>query len=238
MLDSTHISMGVITVGLDRGPWTVESSVFQSAEPDDNRWDLVDFGSLDSWSARLTYKPTPSWELQGSHGYLKNPERLEFASMRRTTTSASWLRPAANGFTAATFAFGQNVKEFHGTFRAALAEATSKQGPLSVYGRLESADVETELLQTRGLFHSHTLVQKDRVTAAAVGLVVEAPDWRVFRSFEVGMGGEVTTYRAPAALEDAYGKRPAAYRLFVRIRPPAGAMGRMWNMRMGAPMRH
>jgi hypothetical protein len=59
-LDSTHISMGVITLGVDRGPWVFESSVFQSTEPDDNRWDLVDFGTLDSWSARVTYKPSAS----------------------------------------------------------------------------------------------------------------------------------------------------------------------------------
>ena len=55
-LDSTHITMGVISVGVDRGPWVFESSVFQSGEPDDNRWDLVDFGPLDSWSARVSYK--------------------------------------------------------------------------------------------------------------------------------------------------------------------------------------
>src|SRR5205823_4744497 len=135
-LDSTHISMGVITVGVDRGPWTVESSVFQSAEPDDNRWDLVDVGPLDSWSARVTYKPSASWEFQGSHGFLKNPEPLEFAHVRRTTGSASWFNLRGNGFTAATLAFGQNNKEFHGTFRAALAEITRRQGGVSLYGRV------------------------------------------------------------------------------------------------------
>ena len=111
-----------------------ETSVFQSGEPDDNRWDLVDWGPLDSWSARVTYKPSASWEVQGSHGYLKNPERLEFASMHRTTASAAWFKPGANGFSAATFAFGQNVKQFHGTFRAALAEATQRQGGLAFSG--------------------------------------------------------------------------------------------------------
>src|SRR5262245_26729256 len=36
-LDSTHISMGVITAAADHGPWTIESSLFNGREPDDNR---------------------------------------------------------------------------------------------------------------------------------------------------------------------------------------------------------
>jgi hypothetical protein len=234
-IDSTHISMGVISVGVDRGAWTVESSVFQSAEPDDNRWDLVDFGPLDSWSARVTYKASASWDFQASHGFLKNPERLEFAHVRRTTGSASWFKPGGNGFAAATFAFGQNNKEFHGTFRAALAEATRRQGDFSLYGRLEAVQVETELLQSQGRFHSHTQVKKDLVTAGTVGAVFDVPSWR---RFEAGIGAEVTSYVVPDALRATHGNRPVAFRVFLRIRPPAGSMGRMWNMRMAGPMRH
>src|SRR4029434_1586703 len=110
-----------------------------------------------------------------------NPERLEFSSMHRTTASASWFRPGANGFTAATFAVGQNAKELHGTFRAALAEATRRQGGCSRYGRLEGVQVETELLQTEGRFHSHTRVAKDLVTAATIGGVVHMPQWKMLR---------------------------------------------------------
>jgi hypothetical protein len=215
-----------------------ESSVFQSAEPDDNRWDLVDFGPLDSWSARATYKPSATWELQGSHGYLKNPEPLEFASMHRTTASASWFQQGANGFTAATFAFGQNRKQFHGTFRAALAEATRRQGRLSLYGRLEGVEVETELLQSQGRFHSHTQVAKDLVTAGTFGGVIDLPRWTILRRFEAGLGAELTSYVVPDALRATHGDHPVSFRAFLRIRPPAGSMGRMWNMRMGGAMHH
>ena len=237
-LDSTHISMGVITVAVDRGPWIFESSVFQSAEPDDNRWDLVDFGPLDSWSARDTYKMSDAWELQGSHGYLKNPERLEFASMHRTTASASWFKPGANGFTAATLAFGQNNKEFHGTLRAGLLEATRRRGGRSFYGRLEGVQVETELLQSQGRFHSHTRVARDLVTAGTLGAEVDLPQWEMLRRFEAGLGAEVTAYVVPDALRAAYSSHPLSFRVFLRIRPPAGSMGRMWNMRMAGPMHH
>ena len=232
-LDSTHIAMGVIAVAVDRAPWTFESSVFQSGEPDDNRWDLVDFGALDSWSARVWYKPSDAWEFQASHGFLENPERLEFAHVRRTTASAGWLKTGGNGFTAATFAIGRNDKEFYGTFHAALAEATRQQKNFSLYGRLEGVQVETELIRTRGLFHSHEGIAKDLVTAATVGAVVDVPRWR---RFEIGLGADVTSYVVPEPLKATHGDRPVSFRLFLRIRPPASSMGRMWNMRMGAPM--
>ena len=237
-LDSTHIAMGVISAAVDRGPWVFETSVFQSGEPDDNRWDLVDFGPLDSWSARVTYKPSDSWEVQGSHGYLKNPERLEFASVHRTTASAAWFRPGTNGFSAATFAFGQNDKQYHGTFRAALVEATERLGGFAFYGRLEAVEVETELLLTRGLFHSHTLVPKDLVTAGTLGGLVDLPRWTMPWRFEGGVGAELTSYIVPPALRAAYGDHPLSFRVFLRVRPPASSMGRMWNMQMARPMQH
>ena len=72
-LDSTHIAMGVISVAVDRAPWVFESSVFQSAEPDDNRWDLVDFGALDSWSARVWYKPSDAGSSRRHMGFSRIP---------------------------------------------------------------------------------------------------------------------------------------------------------------------
>ena len=35
------------------------------------------FGPLDSFSGRLWFKPSDTWELQGSIGRLKDPEQLE-----------------------------------------------------------------------------------------------------------------------------------------------------------------
>src|SRR5204863_2340833 len=37
VFDSTHISFGVVTAAVDHGPWTIEGSVFNGREPDDNR---------------------------------------------------------------------------------------------------------------------------------------------------------------------------------------------------------
>ena len=102
-------------------------------------------------------------------------------------------------------------------------------------------EVETELLQTQGRFHSHTLVAKDLVTAGTFGGVIDLPQWKLFkmlRPLEPGVGAEVTSYVVPNALRATYGDHPLSVQVFFRIRPSAGSMGRMWNTRMAGRMRH
>jgi hypothetical protein len=232
--DSTHIAMGVVTAAVDRGPWTVEGSIFQSTEPDENRWNLVDFGPLDSWSARVWYEPSSRWQFQASTGYLAHPERLEFQSVYRTTGSVAWQRTGAHGYTAVTAMAGHNQKSLDGGFTALLAEATQRYNSWSVYGRAETLQVETLVLQTGGAFHSHTMpTPKDGLAAGTAGVVRDLPSWR---GFEIGFGGDVTFYGVPEALRPYYGSSPVSAHVFLRVRPPAGHMGRMWNMRMARPL--
>ena len=223
-LDSTHVAMGVITAAFDRGPWTLETSIFRGAEPDDQRWDLMDPGALDSWSARVWYEPSPAWQFQLSHGFLKKPEALEPGDVRRTTASASWTR--ADGLAAATVAAGRNDTD-HGAFSAFLAELALRRGATSVYGRLESGQKETALLQGGAGDASPSLV-----TALAIGAV---RDVATPHGFEVGVGADLTLYGVPDALRPSHGDHPASVHVFLRVRPPAGHMGRMWNSRMAHP---
>ena len=73
------------------------------------------------------------------------------------------------------------------------------------------------------------------MTAGTIGGVVDLPQlWR----FEIGVGADVTSYMVPNALNATHGDRPVSFRLFLRVRPPASSMGRMWNMRMTGPMQH
>ena len=67
IFDSTHITSGVVTVGLDRGPLAIEGSVFRGREPDEHRYD-PEFCALDSWSARIWFRPNKEWAIQASHG--------------------------------------------------------------------------------------------------------------------------------------------------------------------------
>ena len=51
-----------------------------------------------------------------------------------------------------------------------------------------------------------------------------------------GMGADVSFYGVPSALQPMYTSHPVSFHVFFRLKPPAGAMGRMWNMRMSQPM--
>ena len=73
------------------------------------------------------------------------------------------------------------------------------------------------------------------MAAFTLGGVRDLPGWR---GFEAGLGADVTFYAVPDILKTTHGSRPVSFQVFCRVRPPVGPMGRMWNMRMSAPMRH
>jgi hypothetical protein len=227
-LDSTHIAFGVATGAVDHGPWTIEASVFNGREPDEDRWDF-DFGALDSYSGRLWFRPHTEWEFQFSSGRLKEPEELGHGDIVRTTASASWLKHNGENFTAATAAYGVNNSE-DANRGALLLEATRRAGRYSIYGRLEFVEVESGvLLDDPTLGHD----VKDTVAALTLGAVRELTRWR---SFEGGVGAAATFYGVPDRLMRSHGERPVSFQVFFRVRPAAGTMGRMWNMHMIKPM--
>ena len=235
-LDSTHIANGVISAGLDKDAWAIETSIFRGREPDEQRWDLMDPGALDSWAVRGWYRPSRAWEFQASHGFLNEPEAGDDVDVRRTTMSASWLREGTGGWTAATAVFGHNAKsEGHGN-SVFLAEATHRIGLTSLFGRWESAEVEADVLLTGGHGdheNGHGEIEPAWVTAVTGGLVRDFLKWR---GYEVGAGADLTAYRVPDVLQAAYGDSPLSFHVFLRVRPPA-PMGRMWNHVMTRPMR-
>ncbi len=231
-LDSTHIAMGVLTAGLERGPWMFESSIFQGREPDEQRWDLMDVGPLDSWSVRGWFRPTRQWTFQVSHGRLNSPEPLDPGIVRRTTASASWLRSHGSGTTATTVAYGRNDK--HATsFNALLAESTHVFGANTVYGRLETLQTESDLLRfgihhQGGHTHGEEGISEPFLSALTLGGARTIVRWS---GWDLGAGGDVTFYGVPEILKPTHGDNPVSMHLFVRLRPPA-PMGRMLDMFM------
>ena len=229
LLDSSHIAFGVVTGAFDHGPFVVEASVFNGREPDDNRWNF-DFGAMDSFSGRVWYRPTSTWELQFSSGRLKDPEVLEPGSVVRTTASAQWTRAKDDDLASVTVAYGRNDTE-HGSRNGVLVEGARQQGRTALYGRFEVLQVETALLLT-GDAPGHDAAQ-DPLAALTLGATRN-----VFRArgFDGAIGADVTLYAPATALRSAYSSSPVSFHLFFRLRPPTGGMGRMWNMRMSQPM--
>ena len=224
--DSTHIAMGVLTAAVDSGPWMVETSIFHGREPDENRWDLMDPGALDSWSVRGWYRYGNEWTFQASHGFLNEPEELEPGDVRRTTVSTSWTREAeGDDYDAVTVAFGRNDKSTQ-AYNAFLAEATRRVSANSFFGRFEALQVETELLQTGVAHHEEGHVPaRDSVLALTLGALRDV--WR-WKGLDFGIGADVTFYGVPDALAPTHGSRPVSFHIYGRIRPPA-SLGRMWD---------
>jgi hypothetical protein len=235
--DSTHISFGVVTIAVDHGPVVVEGSVFNGREPDQYRWDF-DFGPLDSVSGRVWYRPTKhQWEFQVSTGHLVNPEQLEPGNIERTTASGSWWVQKGPDFTAVTVGYGVNATT-SGNRQAVFAEATRHTGDNSMFGRFEVLQAQTNLLLTGTIPETSTAAAQTNVVGAlTLGGVHDVLDWH---GFEAGLGVAVTVYAVPDPLKVAYGSHPVSVQVYVRVRPPAGKTGRMWNMRMsqGSPVHH
>jgi hypothetical protein len=229
--DSTHVSYGVLTAAIDRGRWMLEGSVFNGREPDDQRWNF-DFGRLDSVSARLWFRPAPSWELQVSTGHLKSPEALEPGNVERSTASVAWTKAGESSVTAFTVGYGRNDAD-HGARQAVFIEGLEGRGLNVLYQRLEGLQVETALLQTGALVDGPAAPVTDPVLAFTFGGIRSLPRvWGV----TPGLGADVTVYRVPSSLDGTYGARPVSFHVFLEVGFSAGTIGRMLNMRMGQPM--
>ena len=229
--DSTHIAFGVVTAAVDHGPIVIEGSLFNGREPDENRWDF-DFGRLDSFSGRVWYRPNDEWELQASSGRLKSPEELEPGNVIRSTASVGWTRKNGQTISAVTAAVGRNNTD-HGSRSAFFLEGSRHLDAKTFYGRFEAVQVETGLLQSDSAVAGAIAELSDPVFAFTLGGVRDVLNWR---GFEGGVGADVTFYGVPATLQPMYSSHPVSFHVFFRLRPPAGAMGRMWNMRMSQPM--
>jgi hypothetical protein len=229
IFDSTHIADGVVLGRVDRGPISVEGSIFRGREPDEDRYD-VDLGALDSWSARVWLRPTTEWTVQGSYGFLHEPELLEPGDQRRINASASWFRASGSTYSAVTAAIGWNERQFS-TVHSLLLEGTHHSHGTSIYGRFEDTTVETEILLFPELVHRpHPGEIVDPIRAFTAGAV---RDIASVRGLSLGVGGDATFYQLPPLLQITHDAHPVSFHLFVRI-ARASLADRMWNTTMAS----
>jgi hypothetical protein len=228
IFDSTHIADGVVLGRVDRGPISVEGSIFRGREPDEDRYD-IDLGALDSWSTRVWVRPTAAWTLQASYGFLHEPELLEPGDQRRTNASASWFRANGSDYSAVTAAVGWNERQFS-TVHSVLVEGTHHFGGTSVYGRFEDTTVETEILLFPEIVHRpHPGELVDPIHAFTAGTV---RDLATVGGLALGVGGDVTFYQLPPLLQITHDAHPVSFHVFLRI-ARASLADRMWNTTMG-----
>lgn len=214
-LDSTHISYGVLTTGLTWDGFKVEGSAFNGREPDRYRWN-IETGALNSSALRLSWNPAAAWSLQVSRGWLKSPEQLEpEVNVVRTTASAAYARSVADdGDWQATLAWGRNRHEHGGVSESSdawlLESALHLGGRYTLFARAERVE-EGELFPLGDPLYGPMYT----VRKLTVGGIY---DFARVGHVKLGVGGLVSGYDYPDALDTAYGSHPMSYLLFLRAK--------------------
>ena len=204
--DSTHITYGVVTLGYAGPKWQLEASAFRGQEPDERRWN-IETPKLDSWSVRASYNPSPNWSLQASYGELKQPEAGHPGEdEHRSTASAHYGRGGRSAMAASS-----SKKRVPGeTLTAWLGEVNwDLDRHNSLFGRVEN--VANDELFPDPLSPLHETVF--RVTKFQAGYARHLP----VGPFDLALGGSLSAYAKPDALDPYYGTSPIGYTVFMRI---------------------
>ena len=214
-LDSTHITFGVVTAGVVYGGVKLEGSSFTGREPNAHRYDW-DHPRFDSWSARATWNPSPDWSLQVSRGHLTSPEQLEpDVDQDRTTASATYDRPLAwrgrQGRWQTTAAWGRNGRKPDDTTDAFLLDSAISLGRHTLFGRLERVDKDELFADDPA---SPLNGRAFTVAKASFGYVLTTP---LPGRLDLDVGGLVSRYALPRALQPSYGGEPTSFMLFTRV---------------------
>jgi hypothetical protein len=200
--DSTHIATSVVTVGAQRGMFGVGISGFHGREPDEKRWD-INTGRIDSWSARVTFDPTPNWSAQLSSGRLQHPEELEPGNVQRTTASVAY----STAMWHTSLIYGHNDRTRGRSTNAYVAESVMQFGGGN-YVTARGEIVDKDELEIPGV----ALARIKALTAGYTRDVLTA------HSLSGAIGANVTVYSFPHALEPFYGSNPHSLYVFLRVR--------------------
>lgn len=205
--DSTHITYGVVTAGVATPKFQLEASAFRGAEPDEHRWD-IESPKLDSWSVRGTFTPSPNWAMQLSYGQIKEPEALHPGENEHRTTASVHYNNGRGLSAMAAFSAKRRVPG--DTLTAWLAEANwdlDKRN--TVFGRIENVANDELFPDHADPLHDRTF----RVSKSQLGYARRISLGPV----ELALGGSVSAYAKPKALEPYYGSRPIGYTVFARF---------------------
>jgi hypothetical protein len=214
--DSTHTSFGVVTTGLVIERVKVEGSAFNGHEPNEERWSIQP-AALDSWSGRVSVAPNKNWTGQYSIGHLDHPEALEAWNQWRQMASVEYDRPLAEGNWATSLVWGRVHEIGPGNnLNGYLLESTVN------FLRRDYFFTRLELVDKDELFPQLAVQPSYRIGAYTFGGVRDVVQKR---EWQLGVGGDVTVYSKPAALDAAYGNFPVSFQIFLRVRPGVRGVG-------------
>ena len=228
-LDSSHITFGLITLGIHNQRWKAETSVFNGREPDEGRAG-VDLGAFDSFAARVSFLPTERLALQVSAGRL-HEARTELLEplpqlVTRATASAIYHRPLGpTGIWATTVAVGLNLASetvagalVNQDTLAFMAESTmTVSARHTLFGRAEVFGMPAHHLHAAELGAAVFGMGK-----LQVGYLWHFPS---LKGLVPGIGATAAVSLLPTAFAPRYGGRTApSFGFFVNVRPARHAM--------------
>jgi hypothetical protein len=207
--DSTHITYGVATAGIATNKFQLEGSVFTGREPDERRWN-IEKPRFDSWSVRATWNPSPRWSLQASHGRIKQPEFLIHPDEDEARTTASVHYANGKGLSA-TAAFSAKDRRPGPTLTAFLAEANwDIDDHHTLFGRIENVENDELFPDEADPLHETPF----RVSKFQFGYAYRLP---LTGALNLALGGTVSAFAKPDALNTAYGKNPMGATVFAKL---------------------
>jgi hypothetical protein len=218
--DATHITYGVITVGVFTKQLKLEGTLFNGREPDENRYDF-DFHPLDSYGGRLSVNPTPHWALSASYSYLKQPEELrpEENQHRLGASVLHTVRLGKHGEWASGLVYGGNQHVLSGGASGSWEHSVIAESNLqldaanSVFGRAEYVRKSGEEL----VLPAPLTADEFDIGMLALGYVREVAG---YRGATLGIGARAAINLVPQSLESEYGSRtPLGIAVFLRLRP-------------------
>ena len=205
--DSTHIVYGVVTAGVAAPRWQLEASAFRGREPDEFRWN-IEKPKLDSWSVRGSFAPAPSWLVQASYGEITDPEETHPGQDEHRTTASVHYNNGSG--LSAMAAYSAKNRQPGDSLEAWLGEVnldiTDRH---TLFGRVENVENDE-------LFPDHDDPLHDvafRVTKFQAGYAYRIPLGPV----NLALGGTVSAFDKPNALDAAYGSSPMGYTVFARF---------------------
>ncbi len=206
-LDSGHISMGVVTAGIAKGPLQLEVTQFTGREPDQYRFNL-DTPKLDSTSVRLTWQVSNDLTAQASWAHQISPEQLDpDEDLQRRSLSVDYNHAFTTGTLYSTLAYGRKEIE-HSSDKASDAyvfENTFKfNEKWMALGRYERV-YNDELVDTGAYWVAKTEVGAIRTFALG-------------HNMTLGLGLVRQFNTVPNALKPVYGDHPNGTVGFVQLK--------------------
>ncbi|HLH41785.1 MAG TPA: hypothetical protein VKV74_02275, partial [Bryobacteraceae bacterium] len=206
------------TAGIQHKWVKLEASGFYGTEPGENRW-TVDWGPMNSYSARLWVFPNRSWAAQASVGRLAHPERESPGDIVRTTASISYSRRMGDHAWSTSWIWGRNHQILNGrNLNSYLLESVYPIGTRNfATGRIELVDKDDlfadqpELEQELDRRAGSTFRVQEYLAGYTRDIVADD-------HLEAGLGFNVSLFAIPPAIQPYYGSHPAAGSVFLRVR--------------------